>query len=68
LEKEEIPYRECLTPHPKHSSIDIAGNIMAYHNFNKGDMYGNNSLYLGSIKNLKLTKKPKIPTVDNISK
>jgi radical SAM protein with 4Fe4S-binding SPASM domain len=58
----------CLALHPQRLAIDMAGNIMACHNFNKGDMYGKNSLYLGNIKEMKLKKKPEVYIDDAIDR
>jgi uncharacterized protein len=56
--REITSYRICLALNPKKLSIDMAGNWIACHNFNKDDVYGNSSLYLGNIKETKLKKKP----------
>jgi radical SAM protein with 4Fe4S-binding SPASM domain len=57
-EKKERQYRICIALHPKRLSIDMAGEMIMCHNFNKDDIVYGDSLYLGNIKEMKLKKKP----------
>jgi uncharacterized protein len=52
----------CFATRENFIPIDLEGNLLACHNFNKGNVCGGETLYLGNIKNMKLGKKPKQKT------
>jgi radical SAM protein with 4Fe4S-binding SPASM domain len=52
----------CLATRENFIPIDLEGNLLTCHNFNKDNVCGGETLCLGNIKNMKLGKKPKQKT------